>query len=439
MHNWSRQQWKMLSLALISTFSYLWIGYFLERSNFYQLLLSFSIAFAAYYFFSKRAQLNNSSFYIGLGIVFRLLFLFSIPSLSDDYFRFIWDGQLMANGLNPFDFKPSEVQLNFPNKELLLTGMNSPNYYTVYPPLAQLVYWLSAKISPNSILGSIITLRSILLLAEVGVVILLPRLLSLLKINPINAVWYILNPLVIVEISGNLHFEGVVIFFLLLAVYMLAINKSKLASLAWALAAATKLIPLLLLPIFLRKLRGKKAIYFFGGVALLFLLLWWPFYSPHFLENFLASIQLYSSSFEFNASVYYLVREVGFVFTDYNIIQTAGPILTVLAYLGMLFILLQRKIITWPSFFRLVLFALSWYYLLALIIHPWYSITLVFLAVFTRFKYPMLWSFLAVLSYCAYNNANFQENYWLIALEYTLVVGFACFELFNLKKLNVFS
>jgi len=433
------KNWKLFSLALISSFSYLWIAYSLNRSNFSELLLCFCLAFIAYYILSKNAQVEKLSFYLGLGIVFRLLFLLSIPSLSDDYFRFIWDGQLMANGLNPFDFKPSEVLINFPNKEVLYNGMNSPNYYTVYPPVAQLIYWLSVKISPGSILGSIIALRSILLLAEVGVVILLPRLLSLLKVNPLNSLWYALNPLVIVEICGNLHFEGLVIFFLLLAIYMLAIHKSKLASLAWALAAATKLIPLLLLPIFLRKLKIKEAIYFFGGVALLFLFLWWPLYTPYFLEHFLASIQLYSSSFEFNASVYYLVREIGYGLTNYNIIQTAGPALTVLAYLGMLTILLHHKIISWPSFFSLLLFALSWYYLLALIVHPWYSITLVFLAVFTRFKYPMLWSFLAVLSYWAYSNADFQENYWLIALEYTAVVGFAYFELFNSKKLNAFS
>ena len=439
MSSFGLKKWKLILLALISIVAYTWIAYFLDRSQFYELLLCFSLAFAAYYFFSKHAQLEKLSFFIGLGIVFRLLFLFSTPSLSDDYFRFIWDGQLMASGLNPFDFKPSEVQINFSNKEILLNGTNSPNYYTVYPPIAQLVYWLSVLISPNSILGSIVSMRSILLLAEIGVVILLPRLLHLLKMNPINSLWYILNPLVIVEICGNLHFEGLVIFFLLLAVYMLAINKSKLAGLAWALAAATKLIPLLLLPIFMRKLNGFKVVVFFGIVALTFLILWWPFYSTNFLGNFLMSIQLYSNSFEFNASVYYLVREVGYVFSGYNIIQTAGPILSALAYLGVLIILLHRKIIKWTSFFSLLLFALSWYYLLGLIVHPWYSISLVFLAVFTRFKYPMLWSFLAILSYWAYNNPTFHENYWLIGIEYALVVGFACFEIFNSKKLKAFS
>lgn len=429
-----KDKWTIIGLSLITLLTYIWIGYFLDRSHFYELISCFTLAFGAYLMFNRQAKLKNLNFFIGLGILFRLVFLLSTPSLSDDYFRFIWDGQLLANNLNPFDQLPSEVTLNFPNKEELLSGMNSPNYYTVYPPVAQLIYWLSVKISPNSILGSIVVIRSILLLAEVGVIVLLPRILSLVKMNPLHALWYTLNPLVIVEVCGNLHFEGLLSFFLLLAFYMLALHKNKLASMAWALAAATKLIPLLLLPIFLRKLKGKKAIYFFGGVALLFLLLWWPLYSPHFLDNFLTSIQLYSSSFEFNASVYYLIREVGYVFTTYNIIQTSGPILTVLAYLGILVILLHRKIITCPSFFNLLLFALSWYYFLALIVHPWYSITLVFLAVFTRFKYPMLWSFLAVLSYSAYSNPSLQENFWLIALEYLAVLGFGAWEFFSKKK-----
>ena len=99
------------------------------------------------------------------------------------------------------------------------------------------------------------------------------------------------------------------------------------------------------------------------------------------------------------------------------------------AYLGIAVILLKRKVISWQGFFTLLLFALSWYYLLALIVHPWYSITLVFLAVFTNFRYPMLWSFMAVLSYWAYSNPDFQENYWLIGLEYLVVIGFAIWEL----------
>tara|TARA_B110000503_G_C7164291_1_gene421176 strand:- start:3180 stop:4523 length:1344 start_codon:yes stop_codon:yes gene_type:complete len=417
----------------------LYVGYELNRENFYALLGCFTILFSAYYFLVKNAKGESLNQLLVITALFRLFFLFSIPTLSDDYFRFIWDGQLLANGINPFDYLPSEVHIDFPNKAELLAGMNSPNYYTVYPPITQTVYFLSAWLSPNSIFGSILVMRSIIIAAEIGIIVLLPKLLRLININPVNSLWYALNPLVIIELTGNLHFEGIVLFFFLLAVYLLALNKEKLSAVAWAFAAATKLIPIFFLPIILRRLSIKKAIafYFFFGVT--FIALWIPFYNSTLLPHFLESVSLYSKTFEFNASVYYLVRAIGYQVTDYNIIQTAGPWLARIAYVGILAILLKKKIISWQGFFTALLFALSWYYLLALIVHPWYSITLIFLAVFTRFRFPMVWSFLAVLSYWAYSNPAFQENFWLVGIEYTVVIAFFGWEVFGSKSKNSIS
>ncbi len=414
-----------LSTAVACLF---YIGYELNRENFYALLTCFSILFVAYYFLVKSAKTESLNQLLVIAALFRLFFLFSIPSLSDDYYRFIWDGQLLANDINPFDYLPSEVTIDFPNKAELLAGMNSPNYYTVYPPIAQIVYLFSAWLSPNSILGSVMVMRTIIIAAEIGILLLLPKLLRLINMNPVNSLWYALNPLVIVELSGNLHFEGIVLFFFLLAVYLLALNKEKLSAVAWAFAAATKLIPIFFLPIILRKLSIKKAIAFYFIFGAAFIVLWIPLYNSTLLPHFLESVSLYSKTFEFNASVYYLVRAIGYQVTDYNIIQTAGPWLARIAYVGILVLLLKKKIISWQGFFTAILFALSWYYLLALIVHPWYSITLVFLAVFTRFHFPMVWSFLAVLSYWAYSNPAFQENFWLIGLEYTVVIGFMVWE-----------
>ena len=422
------------SISLISLLVYYYFGYELERSNFSELLIGFSILFAAHFFLVKNTKEESFNQLLGISILYRLFFILSIPSLSDDYFRFIWDGQLMLNGINPFDLLPTQVSIEFPNKAELLAGMNSPNYYTVYPPIAQIAYFLSTWISPNSILGSIIVMRSIILAAEVGVILLLPKLLRQLNMNPLNSLWYSLNPLVIIELTGNLHFEGIVLFFFLLAIYLLALNKEKLSAVAWAFAAATKLIPIFFLPIVIRKLSLKKAIIFYTIFGAIFIALWIPFYNSTLLPHFLQSISLYSKTFEFNASTYYIIRAIGFETIGWNIIETAGPWLARITYLGILIILLKKKIISWNGFFTALLFAMSWYYLLALLVHPWYSITLVFLAVFTRFRYPMLWSFLAVLSYWAYSNPDFQENFWLIGLEYVAMIGFAIWEAFSSKS-----
>ena len=158
---------------------FLYVGYELNRENFYALLGCFGILFSAYYFLVKNAKTESLNQLLVIGVLFRLFFLFSIPTLSDDYLRFIWDGQLLANGINPFDYLPTEVTIDFPNKAELLADMNSSNYYTVYPPIAQTIYFLSAWLSPNSIFGSILVMRSILFAAEIGIIVLLPKLLPL--------------------------------------------------------------------------------------------------------------------------------------------------------------------------------------------------------------------------------------------------------------------
>tara|TARA_B110000046_G_scaffold47958_1_gene53038 strand:- start:14087 stop:15421 length:1335 start_codon:yes stop_codon:yes gene_type:complete len=425
---------KSLFFQSVAVACYFYIGYDFNRENFFGLLVCFSVLFAVYFSLVKDAKKKTFNQLLVVSILYRLFFLLSIPTLSDDYFRFVWDGQLMLNGINPFDLLPKEVSIKFPNKAELFAGMNSPNYYTVYPPISQIVYFLGAWLSPNSILGSIVVIRSVILICEIGLIILLPKLLRAININPLNSLWYALNPLVIIELTGNLHFEGIVIFFFLLAVYLFALNKEKLGAIAWSFAAATKLIPIFFLPIVLRKLSFKKAAIFYSIFGIVFIALWIPFYNSTLLPHFLKSFSLYSKTFEFNASVYYIIRAIGFEITGWNIIETAGPWLANTAYLAILIILLKKKIISWNGFFVALLFAISAYYLLALIVHPWYSITLVFLAVFTRFRFPMLWSFLVVLSYWTYSNPAFQENFWLIALEYLAVIGFAAWEILNLPN-----
>lgn len=424
---------KLLLLCFVSAISYYWFAYHLDRKNFFDLLLCFGVSFGVYFYVAGVAREENDNLFKSLAILFRLLFLFSIPPLSDDYFRFIWDGQLIANGINPFDHLPASVEINFSNKEELLGKMNSPDYYTVYPPIAQLIYFISAWLSPHSIFGSILIMRGFVLAAEIGIIFLLPSLLRTFGLKTSNALWYTMNPLVIVELTGNLHFEGIVLFFLLLSIYLLAIHRNGIAAISWAFAAATKLIPIFLLPALLRKLGIKRSFYFYLLFMLFFIALWIPFINPSFFNHFLESINLYYQTFEFNASIYYLVRWFGYELVSYNVIQLVGPWLSKIALAGVVFFQLRKSTKEWPEVFKALLFALSWYYAFALIVHPWYIITLVFISVFTPYRYAILWSALAILSYWAYSNSSYEENYWLIALEYFTVFGFFLYEVL-LKK-----
>lgn len=426
--------WISIILVFITSIVYYYFGYELDRTNFYEILAGFSIAFTAYVLILKQIKDSELKQFQVLAILLRLVLLFSIPSLSDDYFRFIWDGQLLVHGLNPFDYFPADVTIEFPNKETLLAGMNSPEYYSIYPPIAQLIHYLGALFSTNSILGSIVTMRSIIILAEIGTIIILPHLLKSLKLNPLNSLWYGLNPLVIIELTGNLHFEAIMIFFLVMALYLIASNRKIAGGIMWAVSAGAKLIPLIFLPVLFRKYKLKDLFLIYGTVFISFMLFWLPFYNNQFVSHFTESFQLYFKSFEFNASLYYIVRWLGFEVIGYNVIEIAGQYMPKIALLIIVLIQLKKSNRNWQKAIEAIFFALCTYYLFAFIVHPWYICTLVLLSVFTRYKFAVLWSFLAVLSYWAYQTSAYQENLYLVAFEYVAVISLFVFEFFKRKE-----
>ena len=79
--------------------------------------------------------------------------------------------------------------------------------------------------------------------------------------------------------------------------------------------------------------------------------------------------------------------------------------------------------------FTAMLFLLTAYYLIASIVHPWYVIPLVFLGLFTRYSFPLIWSMLIPISYITYADPNFQENYILIFLEYAILITSMFYEI----------
>src|SRR5690606_11738001 len=110
----------------------------------------------------------------------------------------------------------------------------SPFYYSVYPPAIQLIFQVSTYFSLDSILQSIIFLRSIIILFEIGTIMIMIKLLNELKIAKSNALHYAFNPLVIIELSGNVHFEGVWVFAIVLSIYLLNRSQLLLSSSLWA-------------------------------------------------------------------------------------------------------------------------------------------------------------------------------------------------------------
>lgn len=439
-----------LVFIILSSILYLIFAYDLARTDTLKLPLLYVGLFVFAYLVIK-----SSGFYFRIlviaSVLFRLLFLFAIPNLSQDFYRFIWDGQMILSGLNPYLSTPDyQMELgaltNFPNQLELYHGMGSlsASNYTNYPPLNQLCFVIANLFPGHSILNSIVGMRILIIGADLGTLYFGKKLLEELNIPSGRIFWYILNPFIIIELTGNLHFEGVMVFFFVWSLYLLHCRKWLISAIILACSISIKLIPIMFLPLFFKwfkkengKVNFKKLIKFYSVVGVTLILFFIPFFSMEFITNYSKTIGLWFGNFEFNGSIYYLAREIGYAITGYNEI----------AIITKIFPLISLSIILYFSFFRAthtitelatsMLLTLSCYLFLSTTVHPWYLTTLIILSIYAAYRYALIWSVVIILSYFAYADIDYAENLWVLAFEYLIVFSVFIWEVVLKKKINI--
>ena len=444
MFNQVASYWKLhrfpILIVITCILFYCVFAYYLERSDFTRLIFLYASLF---FFCFKLIQFEkwNFKFLFTAGLLFRLVFLFAIPNLSQDFYRFIWDGELITNGLNPYLFSPDEIMTsgrNIPvNGQILHENMGnlSARNYSNYPPLNQMLFALATIFGSKSILGSVVSMRVMIILADLGTFYFGRKLLKNINKSPHMIFWYFLNPLIIIELSGNLHFEGVMIFFFIWAMYQLSRTKRTGSALLYAMSVQIKLIPILFLPLFLRFFTWKKALSFYFIIALGCTIILLPFYTPEFADHYSQTLKLWFSNFEFNAGIYNAIKvlAVQYEIKAWNLIKIYGKITPVIVSLACLVFAFTRKKANLSSVLSGMLWVLSIYFFLSSTVHPWYVIFLVVLTLFTEYRFPLVWSAVVFLSYSAYSSEGFKEQLWLLFVEYITVFGFMFYEIIRME------
>ncbi len=439
-----KKTWLLYLLLLASVFAYYWLCYKTERENFLQVFALFTLLFACCYFIIRYFSISHFNQLMIAGILLRMLLLFAVPNLSDDVYRFIWDGRLAANGINPYSWLPAEV-IQLPPITGLTTALynhlNSQHYYTIYPPVLQGIFWITAKLFPENIYASVVCMKSIILLAEAGNIFLLTRLLQKLQLPKQISLLYMLNPLIIAELTGNVHFDAGMIFFLLLSFLLLLQKNLYVSALFFGISIATKLVPVVFLPLLISKLGWKKGFIYSMITGAVTVILFAAFLDTETIQHFLNSADLFFSHFEFNASFYYIIRWLGELITGFNIIKWAGPLLSAIALVIIFFISFYNRNISMQQFFIKALFIITIWYFFSTTVHPWYVCLPMALSIFTQYKYALVWSYVTTLSYYAYHSTPVKENLPLVAFSYLLVIGYGCLEvrIRNNKLKNTFQ
>ncbi|MDX1477577.1 MAG: hypothetical protein R3301_07700 [Saprospiraceae bacterium] len=426
-----RPDWRHVTITLVFLAAVV-VTATLPRTAWPEVLGAYALAFIAYTVVIARWGLPpvRLRYWIAVAVLARFLMLFCFPNLSDDIYRFIWDAEQTLQGTNPYDVVPSEVipADSSLRQSGIYPALNSPDYHTVYPPIGQGLFALASLLGGLDWFTFALVLKLFFLAAECLTIRIMYQILKR-KGQSSRVLIYALNPLVIVELVGNVHLEAFVILGLVLAIYYL--EKRKLAGVAagFALGIGAKLLPAMLVPLLVRRLPIRRFIWLTIMLGTACLVLFLPMLRSDLLAGAGSSINLYFQKFEFNASLYYIARWIGYQLEGYNLIATIGPLLAGLTVLIVAMIVAFERGPHRSNFARAAMFGLTAYLLLATTVHPWYVCPLVALCVFTRYRYAVAWSAVVFVSYAAYRTPAYDEDLLLIAISYLVVLAWLAFEI----------
>lgn len=286
-------------------------------------LMSVLLAFALYY--GERGRLTWSPVLImTVALALRLMFLFSPPQLSDDIYRYLWDGGNLLRGTNPYAAAPADIPPP-PEQTAVHAKINHPEYVTIYPPAAQLVFAGGAAFG-----GTVTGLKAFLTFIDLGLCALLIVLLNRLGLPPWRSVLYAWNPLPVLEIAGSGHVDGVGLAMLIGSICLLVPEQQGASTkatrrcpyfLSGALLACTglvKLFPMVLLPVLLLLVPAGRRRHFVSGFIAALAALLLPFLPQ--LVNMTATLDIYARNWEF----------AGFAFNTARALTGSGTIARIL-------------------------------------------------------------------------------------------------------------
>jgi len=202
---------------------------------------------------------------IVFAIIFRLTLLFSGPVFSFDVYRYYWDGKIAANGVNPYLYPPDASELSSlrdANWELI----NHKYLKSGYPPLMELFLGL-LYVSSHSVQAYKLSF----FLLDIGTILAVLLIMRQLSIKDKYLMVYAWAPLPIIEVSQTGHNDSLMVFLMIVSFLLLLRGRRNLSSLVMGLSVASKLFPILFVPVLFRRWGKTGTLIFFLVVAALYL------------------------------------------------------------------------------------------------------------------------------------------------------------------------
>lgn len=336
---------------------------------------------------------------LALAAVWHSQFLRMPSGLDDDIHRYVWDGRVQRLGYNPYILVPSDPALAGLHTSETRT-LNNPEVPSPYPPGAQLFFRAVTAIHESTF-----ALKVAFVICEMAIVFVL---LDVLRRTQQGGHWvlaYAWHPLLATEVAGSGHVDIVGVLLLLVSAAALLRRWRTVAAIAFALAVAVKLLPIVLLPLYWKRVRLRDGVL---GAAVLGLL-----YVP-FLDHGripLGSLGTYVQRFRFNDPVFATLERV-----------TAPQVVAALAVLvGLLTAMwMRRRSVEWSSDEFAWPMAASLF--CAPVVYPWYMLWLLPFASSVTTLPIIAWTVSIIPTYYVWHLRRLGRPWaiagWILLLEY---------------------
>ncbi len=289
------------------------------------------------------------------GLLFRLTLVPHAVVGSDDIYRYLWDGDVAAAGINPFAYTPTDPHLSWLATADLPSKVNHPELRSVYPALAQLLFLASHAIFGDRVWG----IKLLLVLLD-SLTMILIRVFVRDRPDPVFPVLlYAWSPLPVLYFALDGHIDALGIPFLVLGLWYFSTLRPFRGAVALGLSALSKLVPLVLLPLLLRHLKGYRRLVMPAIPVLMVIAGALIYYEPSW--GVVQSLTTFGSRWEFNGSIFSIV----YFLTDSN--QAAHIVSGILILLVIGCLSLVDRPLMEKIFWGFVLFIL-----LSPVVHPWY-------------------------------------------------------------------
>ncbi|HHH75529.1 MAG TPA: DUF2029 domain-containing protein [Phycisphaerae bacterium] len=346
-----------------------------------------------------------------LAVVMRMCWFFVPVSSGDDHCRYLWDGAVTANGINPYKYSPKDIadgKVDNPTLKKLadsdlstLEDINHPQLRTIYPPASQGAFALAHWITPFDLTGWRIILLCFDALAALAV-------LALLRATGKEAsllAFYLLNPLLVTETYGGCHLDMLTASMLVIFALAIVKNRPVWATLALAMAVGTKLWPVILLPFLVRALWGRwRKMALSAAVFILLLSAMALPFALAFGDESNSGLLTYSRIWSGRAGAYLVLGRLGWwvrsllsLSLDGHYVGRGLMMLTILPAVAVLSLRRRLDKVTLPERLALVSLLLM---LLCPVLWPWYFVAVIPLAAASRPRLGLLlWTALLPLCY----------------------------------------